>query len=254
MAERKIIIFTALEIERRAIERVARASRPCFSAEDTGGTPVPRNAKGARDIEVISIGIRAVRGSVWQSALRSAAQSSETIVIVAGLGGGLDPSLRVGDVVIDAPDEMRIHDLPFRFGSIHTSADMICTPQDKSRLFQSTSALAVDMETALVRKVAAQYRVPVIAVRAISDAAHAAIDPELLALVDDLGRPRAGRIALALVKRPARALALRRLGRDTRLALRRLEIAIRQVVEQLSREPSGLSRRRDEFGGGIPPF
>ncbi len=203
---------------------------------------MPPNAADARDIEVIAIGIRAVRGSAWQSTLGSAAQSSETTVVVAGLGGGLDPNLRVGDVVIDAGDEPRIHDLPFRFGSIHTSADLICTPHDKLHLFQSTGALAVDMETALVRKVAAEYKMPVIGVRpVISDASDVAIDPTLLSLVDDLGRPRAGRIALSLVKQPTRILPLRRLGRDTRLALRQLEIAIQQVVEQLSRGLSGMS-------------
>ncbi len=214
MNERKIIIFTALEVERRAVERtVAPASRPCI-------TP-------------LAVGIRAVHGPIWNEALDRVARSKNTFILVAGLGGGLDPTLRVGDVVIDGADETLRAGLPYRFGAIHTSDDLICTANAKGDLFRSTGALAVDMETALIRKAAMERGLSVIGVRAISDTAQTAIDPSLLSLVDEMGRPQAGRIALALMARPARALALHRLGRDTRLALAQLGIAMRQIVDRL---------------------
>ena len=70
-------------------------------------------------------------------------------VILAGFGGALDPSLCVGDVVLDWP----VEDLkgpapagPFRLGRIYCASGIVATAEQKSILFAQTGASAVEME------------------------------------------------------------------------------------------------------------
>jgi 4-hydroxy-3-methylbut-2-en-1-yl diphosphate reductase len=96
--------------------------------------------------------------------------------LVAGLAGGLAPSVRPGDLVV-APDpsapmlagELRRLGLTVHIGDIHTS-DHVVTGTERSRL-ASTGALAVDMETAALRAAAGDR--PFAAVRVVTDAVGA---------------------------------------------------------------------------------
>ena len=92
-------------------------------------------------------------------------------IIMAGLAGGLDPILGIGDIVIDDCPPGWIPDLPHRIGKIVTSPTMVSTPADKQKLFEQTGALAVDMENEIVRAAALKIGVPFVSIRAISDTA-----------------------------------------------------------------------------------
>ena len=91
------------------------------------------------------------------------------------------------------------------------------------------------MEQAVVRRWAGGL--PVFGVRAVSDTAADAIDPAVIRFVTDVGTPRPAVIAAALVRRPGLIRHLRRLDRDTRLALSRLGPAVRAVVDALQSPP-----------------
>jgi len=161
------------------------------------------------NIEVQVIGIRACR---LPRALPRASR-----IILAGLAGALDPALKIGDIVMD--------------GSIHTSDRLIATAAEKAELFQTTGARAVDMETAVVRRAAQAAGIPFTAIRAVSDTADQALDPALLTVVDEVGRPRPLKVAALLVRRPNLVPQLRRLEADSRKALAALAIAVGRLCQ-----------------------
>jgi nucleoside phosphorylase len=196
------LILTALRLETRAVARALglRTREKGLSAKGTVGDI---------EVELMTVGLRAAR-------LPAVVPNDVKFIIMAGLGGGLDPSLRVGDVVTG--------------DGIHTSAEAALTPERKAELFCRTGARVVDMETAIVRRWAEAAGVPFIAIRAVSDAADEAIDPGVLALVDEVGRPRAFAVARYLLSRPSGIRRLLRLGAASRAAGERLGEAVREII------------------------
>jgi adenosylhomocysteine nucleosidase len=153
-------------------------------------------------------------------------------IIVAGFGGALERSLAVADVVIDgwpAFDGERW----LRFGAIHTADQLAATREQKADLFGQTGALAVDMETAIVRRAAAGVGVPVIAVRAITDTAAHEIDPAMLGLLDDAGRVRGLELMRLLLLRKKTLSQLFRLRAAASIAGARLAQALGLLLDSV---------------------
>ncbi|HEX8913377.1 MAG TPA: hypothetical protein VF796_13535, partial [Humisphaera sp.] len=194
-----ILILSAVRMEAAAVARAVPAGVP-----------------------VLTIGIGAGR-------LPARVPTGCRLVILAGLAGGLDPALAVGDVVADVDgcrgeaDVLRaVAGLSCVTGRITSSPVPVTTPAAKADWFARTRAAAVDMESSAVRAWAAAADVPLLHLRAVSDAADDALDPEILGLVDEVGRPRPGRVAGYLLRHPTRAPALARLGAAAKLACGRV--------------------------------
>ena len=157
------------------------------------------------------------------------------MVIMTGLAGALDPALQIGDVVVDCDLELPDFGRLLRRGRIHGADRIVATPHEKAELHRQTGALAVEMEGAIVRKWAKELGASFIGIRSISDRADQTLDPAVLALVDEWGRPRWGRIPGTLLRRPWLLPQLIRLGRDSQRAARRLGAAVRALVDHLTK-------------------
>jgi hypothetical protein len=186
---RKLHIFTAIHAEANAI----RAQLP-------------------EGVSLSVIGIRAVR-------LPEIADASA--ILMAGFGGGLDPILKVGDVVWDDPP-----------GVIYTSTEIVSTAAEKALLRERTRARVVDMENGIVRALAVRLGVPFFGVRSVSDTAKEAVDPLVLKLVDETGRSRAGAMARALLHRPQIIPTLNRLRINSGIAGRALAKTLRTFLDE----------------------
>jgi nucleoside phosphorylase len=211
MESKRIVIFTAMRQEARAIARalgLRRLEEGLYSAGTAG------------EVVLVTIGIRAKR-------LPRLLCAGASRVIVAGLAGGLDPSLRTGDVVVD-PCPSGIDGL--RQGAVHTSARLVCTTADKAALFGSTGAACVDMETDLVREAAESAGTQFVAVRAIMDTAQETLSPDLLALTDSDGHVKPLAVLRLLMRRPGALKELMRLRRSSKIALRALGDAVRALL------------------------
>lgn len=172
-------------------------------------------------------------------------------LISFGIAGGLDPSLGPGVIVIaerviasngdifscHEPWISRLlrHDGGFDSGPILGRDDAVLKPVRKARLFRDHGALAVDMESHAVARVAQATGVPFIAIRAIGDPASRAIPRAALAGLAPDGRIHALPVVLALLKRPKDIAGLFRIARDTNAALAALKQAANSgLLEVLS--------------------
>jgi adenosylhomocysteine nucleosidase len=154
-------------------------------------------------------------------------------VILAGVAGGLDPSLQLGEVIVSGVDGPPWPKLSYRRGEIYTSDKIISTPAEKQELFQRTGALAVDMEGEIVKQAAAAAGVPMLMVRGISDTAEETIPPEVLSWVDAYGRVSRGSVAMSLVKNPLLLPVAMRLGKQSKMAMERVADVIAEIAAGL---------------------
>lgn len=218
MLKRRLIILTAVALEAQAVAAVWKLPAP------KAGKPV-RDDKRAPAVEIHLVGIGTVR---MPADLRDPPVCG---IIMAGLAGALDPTLRIGDIVIDDCPAGWLPAIPYRRGRIVVSPTLVSTPAEKAKLFQETGALAVDMESAAARAVAAELGVPYISVRAISDAADELLDPAVLKMVNAFGHPRPLAIAAALIRRPSLIPRLRRLAETSKRAAANLAAAVAAIVQ-----------------------
>lgn len=213
----RVLIVTAIELERRAIRRRLRRD-PLVAHADSW--------------EIHSVGIGAGH-------LPAEFASYVSLVLIAGIAGGLDPSLTVGDVVLElccALEGLPMRS-PARRAKIGSVERPICTTAEKAELFASTGAVAVEMEAATLKARFDARRIPWVHLRAISDSADDSIDPAVLSLVDVLGRPRPATVASYLVRNPLRLKTLQKLGRSSALAADRLADEVANLLPQLLTMP-----------------
>jgi len=226
-----ISVLVPLEVERRAITRaigIHRASHVHTIGPSARSMPMPE----------ILVGSRAI--------------------LVAGLGGGLDPDLRTGDVVIDASAgcntaDARRGDAPrwlerladsqpgARSGQIHTADRILSTPDHKQACFEKTGAVVVDMEQAVVAAWLDAFgppldRIPIIGVRAVLDPVDRALPSAFSAMVDPQGRTRILAAVGTIARHPRMLGVMVQTGRASSAACRRLGPAVRRIVELIDQE------------------
>jgi adenosylhomocysteine nucleosidase len=193
-------------------------------------------------------------------------------LLCAGVAGALSPAAALNDIVVGSEifqahlatgvEPARVFVKPryqliepsaaaaggaFHCGGVVTCDRLAATAQEKHAIFQKTAALVVEMETAAVAQVAADRRLPFLAVRVISDTAEESLPGELNALHRD-GRLQWGRVVSTVVSRPAAARQMARLGRRAARASQRLaqflEEATRSgVITALARVPQAIGCR-----------
>ncbi|MGH8671186.1 MAG: hypothetical protein ACREUA_03985 [Burkholderiales bacterium] len=179
-------------------------------------------------VEVLCAGVGAHNARVAaERLLNDGAQA----LLSWGSAGALDPSLPPGclvlpDCVIDSRGtkfivdsdwharlRQRLHGhLDVHTGALLESPSMVSGIGQKRSLFASYDAVAVDMESATIARVAGSAGVPFVAVRAIADPADMALPGCVGRAIDTQGRINTTRLLSSVALRPSDWAAVARLG------------------------------------------
>ncbi len=148
------------------------------------------------------------------------------LIIATGFAGGLDPALRVGQVVVATNFSSRevLARVAGVASGVFAHADFpVETVAAKATLARATGALAVDMESQPIATACTRAKVPLLVVRVISDPAGEPL-PMPFAEWFDLARqrPRPARLVAWLIRHPTRIAPFYRFVRGLAPARRAL--------------------------------
>ncbi|HVM40040.1 MAG TPA: hypothetical protein VM618_04575 [Acidimicrobiia bacterium] len=162
-------------------------------------------------------------------------------VVVVGVTGGLDPRLRVGDLVVPAVVRDAASQAEWRptllpgldaSGVMLTTAEFLTDEVVLAGLAED-GVVSLDMEAAAVAAVCAEQGVAWSVVRAVSDRpSDGLVDEAIFGLTRPDGRPDLGAVARLLLRHPTRVRTLARIARDLRVAT---NAAARAAVDAVRR-------------------
>ncbi len=237
----------------------------------TDGRPVCRVASaGGGELIWVRSGIGYERA---REAARWLVEQGVAALGVLGVSGGLASGLRSGLLVVaeevlndveggpgkslccpkgdDLLSTLRQDGLEAVGGPIVTVAEPVLEPEKKILLGRQNGALAVDMESAAVARVAAEAGLGLFALRAICDTADRQVPRALFDMVDDAGGVRIGALLASLLRRPQLLIDLIAMQRDFSRALKALERGGPALIGKMTSDlvPGPAGDQGPETGG-----
>ena len=157
-------------------------------------------------------------------------------VLSFGIAGGLDPELRPGDIVVGnaviygrerfKADEIwrqrlatSLHGAGVRMGEIAASDVPVGSRELKAALRQATGAVAVDMESHVAGRLAAQHKLPFAVLRVVGDDAYRSLPPAAVAGLASGGTIDIQGVLKSLLRQPSQLPQLLRVSVDTNKAM-----------------------------------
>jgi adenosylhomocysteine nucleosidase len=191
-----------------------------------------RGTLGEVPVVVWHIGVGRDRAA--REAARLLEDVKPALVICAGYGGALVPTMRLGEIVLDARGSNLARSFNARPGNIFSAANVAESVEEKRSLGQQTGALAVDMETAVVAEIFEHAGIPVIGIRAISDRMEDAVPVPMEYWFDlDRQRPRVLALLGFLARHPMRIAPFARFVRGLAPARASLAKTLTAMVSDL---------------------
>jgi adenosylhomocysteine nucleosidase len=155
------------------------------------------------------------------------------LVLTCGFAGGLNPDLKLGDVVFETSDETlraKLLAADAKPAKIFCADRIATTVAEKEKLREQTGADAVEMESAAIQAVCAERGIPCATVRVISDTAGENLPLDFNALAKADKSIDFGKLALAIAKSPGKIPALLKLGKKTGFAAQQLAGVLEKII------------------------
>ena len=249
MEKKCIGLVVAMPEEVRPIVR--RLGR--FRRENVAGFPFYRFTGDGREIALIQSGMGTKKAWAATTALIDATKPS--VIISAGLGGGVRNGLATGDVVVGgrimtlrensvddgtAIDNTRlVRDIvdslpagPFRIleGCIVTCRGILRKEEARRILPGEITNPVLDMETAAVAQAASREGIPFLSLRAVSDAGHEEIPFSLQEITDRNLNISICRVIAAILRKPRLLPQMMRLARNAKTAGNNLATVLERLL------------------------
>jgi adenosylhomocysteine nucleosidase len=168
--------------------------------------------------------------------IKAAIERGARALLSFGICGAHSPELAVGNMVVAnavvcsaerwRADEVWTKALANGCGvmteAVAGSDSVLLTEDSKAAHHRQTGAIAADMESHVVARVASEYGLPFAVLRAVSDDAHHALPPAAAFGLNKEGRVDYSAVMLSLLDEPSQIGALIRTARDTNIALKSL--------------------------------
>jgi adenosylhomocysteine nucleosidase len=214
--------------------------------------PVPCQVQRITDgISIIVSGIGLQRVEI---ATKQILDAGVTSLLVTGTCGALSPGLKPGDIVMpgmviseinealdlsstwydDAASILQDFPVTIHRQSLISSHRIISRAEDKHRLYNDSQAIAVDMESARVIKLAKFHRVPVLVLRTVIDPTDFTIPEFILKNSGPYGDTSVFSLIKSCLAKPGRLGPLCRLAGFHSKAMKSL-ILINNRLEQLAK-------------------
>ena len=181
-----------------------------------------------------------------QRAASSLIEQGADHLISFGVCGGLSTDVKSGDLILPQSVMMDgeiltlesswhdrlTHQIPeARTEPLISVSTAITTPEDKQALYETSRAIAVDVESFAVMKIAKAHNVKGAIIRAVLDPASQSLPATALKGVDAEGKTRIMPIITGLLSRPQDLPELIRLGGQNKLACAALENALKSLIK-----------------------
>lgn len=202
----------------------------CFAVKEEAA-PFRRALPAGVETLVTGVGAAAAERAVKAKL----AERPWRLVLTCGFAGGLNPALRPETVIFETDENFPLRKALLDTGAVavrfHCADRVAVTAAEKTALRASTEADAVEMESAVIRRLCRERGLPSATVRAISDAAGEDLPLDFNALLQPDGTLNLAKLAGAVLCRPWKIPALLALGSRTKSAAARLAAVLRAVLE-----------------------
>jgi nucleoside phosphorylase len=214
----------------------------CFAVAEEAG-PFRKRVQHRTDVAVLITGMGPQNAEMTVRNYLS--RHTPQQVFTCGFAGGLDPCLRVGDVIYESlpmpralpaaasgnsPNDI----LRVRQGRFLCMSRVITTATEKRDQFLKSGADAVEMESGAINPVCREKGIPCATVRAISDISDDDLPLDFNELMDANQRLSYARLAWSLVRSPVAIPKLLHLQRNCRFAAERLAQVLIEIANLYS--------------------
>jgi nucleoside phosphorylase len=183
-------------------------------------------------VEILVTGMG--RRNTEHAAQAAFARMDPAFVLTCGFAGGLNPALRLNDVVFDADDVFPLRTQLIAAGAkparFHCADRIAASAAEKAGLRQSTGADAVEMESAIIRELCHARDIPSATVRVISDTADEDMPLDFNTVLTPELSLSGRKLALALLRSPGLVPKLLSFQQQTATAAQCLGKVLRAIL------------------------
>jgi adenosylhomocysteine nucleosidase len=206
----------------------------CFALPEEAGP----FQKQCGDVPVFFTGIG--KANAEKAAREYLKDHSPGLLLTCGFAGGLDPLLKIGDVVFESADgkggkddvaHAKLTAAGAKPAKIFCADKIACTVGEKKELREKTGAEVAEMESGAIQAVCRERGIPCVTVRVISDTANEDLPLDFNEFLTPDKKLDMSKLMMSVAMKPWKMGALMELQKKTKLAAERLSEVLVKVIE-----------------------